>query len=133
MKKDNPISYSAVVLDEVSRAKLLSNPQISSLITKNHTIIAHHMTIKLGSLRGTRHESRVGKEEHMVAVKVGTYMDGAVIAVALWGGKSDNKIPHITIAIDESKPVKAKDSNNITNWKDLESPVVLQGTVMELP
>lgn len=42
------VLYSAVVLDEKSRTKLLE--RVGALIPKNYEVIAHHMTIKLGEL-----------------------------------------------------------------------------------
>ena len=52
------------------------------------------------------------------------------VAVKVNGYHSDNTIPHITIAINPNggKPVM---SNDITDWKPLESPISLTGVVSE--
>jgi hypothetical protein len=43
---------------------------------------------------------------------------------------SDNKIPHITIAINPNGG-KAFMSNDITDWNTLETPITLYGIITE--
>jgi hypothetical protein len=65
------ISYSGVVLDENSRKRLLSSPEIKNYLNPEHDLIAHHMTIKLGGLMGTIHEKRIDTVEDFFANSVG--------------------------------------------------------------
>lgn len=124
-------SYSAVVLDDASRAALLDHPTVQQMIPPGSEVIAHHMTIKLGSLTGTPHIERLGKAEEFTAYQIGTAKDGMVLAVKV-DGISDNKNPHITVAINRDMGAKPKDSNLITNWESLNPPVTLKGAVLEL-
>lgn len=123
--------YSALVLDETSRQKLLNFEQIKELITPEMEIIAHHMTIKMGGLEGTQHYGRLGQKETVDAVSVGTNENNSVVAVMV-NGISDNKIPHVTIAVDRNKGAKPVDSNKITNWTPLNTPIKLSGVVLEI-
>ena len=128
--KESQVSYSSVVIDDESRAKLLNDPQVTGLITPDMEIIAHHMTIKMGGLSGTPHQERLGKAEQFYATDVGTALEGNVVAVKV-SGLSDNKNPHITIAINRSSGAKPKDSNLITNWQPLETSILIKGVVLE--
>jgi hypothetical protein len=123
--------YSALVLDETSRQKLLNFGQIKELITPEMEIIAHHMTIKMGGLEGTQHQSRLGQKETVQASRVGTNEINSVVAVMV-NGISDNKIPHVTIAVDRKKGAKPVDSNKITSWTPLTTPIKLSGVVLEI-
>lgn len=126
------IAYSAVVLDETSKQKLLDTLEIKSLIKDEMTIYAHHMTIRLGSLVGTVHESRLGQRESLMATKIGRSKEGSVVAVAVAGAESDNLTPHVTIAVDLLAGSRPKDSNYITEWENLKEPILLNGIVQEL-
>jgi hypothetical protein len=123
--------YSALVLDETSRQKLLNFEQIKELITPEMQIIAHHMTIKMGGLEGTQHYGRLGQKESIEASRVGTNEINSVVAVMV-NGISDNKIPHVTIAVDRKKGAKPVDSNKITSWTPLTTPIKLSGVVLEI-
>lgn len=128
---ESNVNYSAVIIDDASKSSIINHPMIKSRIGETHEIIAHHMTIKLGSIEGTSHEQRIGKTEEFEATHVGTYGDGALVAV-LVNGISNNKQPHITISLDRSTGIKPKDSNLITNWKELIPPIFIKGAVLEI-
>lgn len=125
MYSTSNISYSAVVLDEKSRHKLLSN--LDFYIPDDWKVIAHHMTINLGELKD---KSDIGKKVSLVATEMGMSM--MAFAVKVEGYPSKNEIPHITIAInpDGGKPVM---SNNIKKWDKLNKPIRLTGIVTEIP
>jgi hypothetical protein len=87
------------------------------------------MTINFGKGLPERFKSDLGKQKTIKAIEIG--ISEMAIAVKVSGYYSDNKIPHITIAINPNggKPVM---SNNITDWKSLDgSPIELHGTVTE--
>jgi hypothetical protein len=123
------ILYSAVVLDDKSREKLLA--KVKQLIPNNYEVIAHHMTIKLGELYpdqkkliGLRVRLTVdafGKGDKVLAVKC--HADGI---------KSDNETPHITIAVDRANGGKPVMSNQITKWYPINRPLLLTGVVTEI-
>ena len=66
MFKVSDILYSAVVLDNASKTKLLEN--IAIFIPSGWDIIGHHMTITLGPLKD---KSDVGKEVTLIVTSVG--------------------------------------------------------------
>lgn len=119
------VSYSAVVLDQQSRQSILNRMDIPN----GWKVICHHMTIKLGelpenlkSMKGTKVSlkiTKLGKSDKALAVGVETDL-------------SLNKIPHITVAINSSNGAKPKDSNDITEWTDLEESFTVNGKVEEI-
>jgi tRNA nucleotidyltransferase/poly(A) polymerase len=119
------VSYSAVVLTEQSRTKLIN----SLNIPEGWDIIAHHMTINMGPIKEIYKPllgqsidllvTHVGELDNVMAVKVDTQL---VI---------DNKTPHITIAVDKQNGGKPVISNNITEWESM-SPLELEGVIKEI-
>ena len=117
------ILYSAVVLDEASRTKLVT--RFKHLIPDDWKIMAHHMTIVFG--KGVPSED-VGEIVKLRGIELG--MSDKAIAIKVVGYTSANAIPHITIGIaPDAKPVM---SNDITNWEPLESYINLTGVVTEV-
>ena len=114
------ISYSAVVLDEESRNKLLE------LVPKGWKPIAHHMTIKLGPLRDSKY--KVGDKVSMNITAIG--IDDRAMAVKVDAERDDDKFAHVTIATspDGGKPFH---SNQIENFKKYSGK--LSGVVEEVP
>lgn len=129
--ENKSVRYSAVVLDSASHDALIQFPEINSLLTQDHEIIAHHMTIKMGNITGTPYAQRLGKAERLFATHVGSLGEGAVVAVKV-DGLSDNQTPHVTVAVDRSKGGKPFMSNQIKNWTPLSKPLSLYGTVQEI-
>jgi hypothetical protein len=125
------VNYSAVVLDYSSRDALIKFPEINDKLSENMDIIAHHMTIKLGELKNTKHENRIGKTEILYATHVGISDNGSVVAVKVQGD-SENEIPHVTIGVDRKAGGKPVMSNYIKNWTLLSRPLKLIGKVEEL-
>lgn len=107
----NFISYSAVVLDDKSRAKLLK--VFGELVPEGWETIAHHMTITMGGL--PEHLKKFnGTTVRLTVDSVG--YDDKVIALGVTGFESKNKQPHITLAVNRSNGGKPVMSNNLTNW-----------------
>ena len=125
------VHYSAVVLDEKSRSKLLA---IFGSFTNREANpdgwvkVAHHMTIGYGK---SLQELGLGEDEgKTIPLKVIEYgMSDMAIAVKVEGYKTLNKLPHITVAVNKAEGDKPVMSNDITNWKPVQSPLTLQGTV----
>lgn len=113
MYPNSDILYSAVVLDEKSRARLLS--WLGWVIPDGWTPIAHHMTIAFG--KPVPNKEDVGKEVELMVTKVGK--SDMAVAVQVSGYSSLNKIPHITLAVNPDGG-KAVMSNDITDWKIIE-------------
>jgi len=124
MKK---ISYSAVVLDEISRTKLLKH--FESVIPPNFEKVAHHMTINMGEI-DSQYEKFLGMKVDLKVTHIG--IDKTVMAVGVNGFPTNNKIPHITLAVDRANGGKPFHSNKITDWRPISFSVKLSGKVEEV-
>jgi len=116
-----------VVLDDASRSKLLK--ALGHNIPEGWDVIAHHMTINFGKGLTGDLVNDLNKVVNLRITSVGK--SDMVIAAGVEGYHSDNKLPHITLAVnrvDGGKPVM---SNNITDWKGLDSYINVSGTVKE--
>lgn len=118
------MSYTALVLDEESHAKLVSQFVVPSDWQK----ICHHMTINLGDAEAGPAAHLVGQEFEVTATTFG--QDDRVVAVGVETSvPSSNKIKHITVAVNVNGGGKAKHSNELTNWTALAQPLVLRGVI----
>jgi len=122
------ISYSAVVLDDKSRSKLLG--LVSSYIPQGWETIAHHMTINMGEI-DPEYEKYLGMKVPLRVKTIG--MNDKVIAVGVEGFPTKNKIPHITIAVNRQEGGKPFMSNKIEDWRPIQFSAELEGTVEEVP
>ena len=122
MYKQSDVLYSCVLLDNQSRATLLS---MVDEIPDGWKVIAHHMTINLGELKD---KSDLGNEVTLTVESVG--LSDMAMAARVSGFPSKNEIPHITVAInpDGGKPVM---SNEITKWRPIKS-FMIRGVVTEI-
>ena len=121
------VAYSAVVLDDKSRERLIE--RFKSAIPDDWEIIAHHMTINLGEI-----DPNVEKYLEMpVRLNVEEFaMDDKVAAVGVSGFESKNAKPHITLAVNRKAGGKPVMSNNLTNWERLKRPLLVTGKVTEV-
>ena len=125
------VSYSAVVLDDKSRASLLK--VLNPMIPKGWEVIAHHMTIKMGALENGSVAQEDMENNIEISLKVIDYaMDELVMAVGVEGYPSTNPKPHITIAVNRADGGKPFFSNKLTDWKPLGFPLNLTGKVKEM-
>ena len=130
--------YSAIVLDEASQLKLeklaedikVDGIRLPFLVRDSGwKMYNHHMTINLGELPNYL-KQYLGSKQKLEATHVG--VSPLAVAVRVSGFESKNKIPHVTVAVNikaGGKPVK---SNDITDWKPLETPIKLSGEVKEV-
>jgi len=123
MYKQSDVSYSAVVLDAASKNRLLEF--VGGKIPQGWSVFAHHMTITMGPLKDGKD---IGRNVTLKVIGLG--LSDKAMAVKVEGYPTKNAIPHITIAVnpDGGKP---KDSNEITNWKDI-NHFNLMGIVTEI-
>lgn len=122
------ISYSAVVLDDRSRERLLK--RVEHMIPKDWEIIADHMTINLGEIKPEL-EKYLGIPVGLTVKDLG--IDDNVIAVGVSGFYSDKEHPHITIAVNRKSDGKPSMSNDIQRWYNIKRPISLVGVVKEIP
>lgn len=134
-KENLPILYSAVILDNSSRERLLRAINLIGIeIPDDWKIIAHHVTIAFGQEipeKFSKLKNNVGAKIGFMAEKVA--MNDKVIAVGVSGVESLNDVPHITIAVNVKEGGKPVMSNDLTNWKPLKRPLRLTGIIKEIP
>lgn len=131
--------YTAVVLDDASRADLLScfgaGSRLGLSFQEEWIIKAHHMTIDTKPAAKAGVADLVGKEFTLEVKAFGLMMVGpgkGIVAVKVeCAAPSKNAIKHITVA--HADGVKPFQSNEITEWKEhVGEPIVLRGTVVEV-
>ena len=125
------VNYSAVVLDDQSRTKLLK--VFNSMIPEDWEVIAHHLTIKMGALKDGSQEKQDMIDNKVINLSVIDYaIDDKVMAVGVDGYHSAKTKPHITIAINRDVGGKPFMSNNLTDWRPLGFPLELTGKINEI-
>ena len=133
------ISYSAVVLDEISHQKLILN--FKDQIPDGWDVIAHHMTITMGPLK-----SPTGKYDMSVkypreqtfdlkVVQIGCDERAMAVKIELLPGyHTRNRYPHITLAVNREGGGKPWHSNQIDPDRFVDvAPLLLSGVVQEVP
>ena len=121
------ISYSAVVLDENSKERLIK--RFNSMIPNDWKIFGDHMTINLGAI-DPEYAKFLGMSVQISVDSIA--MDDKVMAVGVSGFYSKNNHPHITIAVNRQNGGKPMMSNNLTDWTPLKIPLLLKGIVTEV-
>lgn len=130
--------YSAVVLDEKSQLKLeklaedikVNGVRVPILVRDNGwKMYNHHMTICLGELPNYL-KQYIGTTQKLEATHIG--ISPMAVAVRVSGFESKNKIPHVTMAVNIQGGGKPVMSNDIKDWKPLETAIKLSGEVKEL-
>jgi hypothetical protein len=144
MLSENKISYSAIVLTDESRNKLLS--KLADRIPEGWDVVAHHVTIKMGELPPELKPS-IGLPVTLKAS--GFYVNDKVAAIEAIVPPEirpfvKNKHPHITVAVNRAaggKPVVSNDLIAKSLQTDEESgtvgryttPIDLMGQIQEIP
>ena len=126
------LSYIALVLDEASSNVLKafakhSMPWDDATSYCHHMTIAHHTNVTPKLMKwAQKHE---GETFTLRATDYG-YSDKAY-AMKVNAGKvpSVNRLTHVTMATNNATQGKAVDSNNISTWTKLTTPITLTGTV----
>lgn len=121
------VAYSAVVLDDRSRERLIE--RFKSMIPPEFEIIAHHMTINLGDI-DPKYEKYLQMPVRLSVEEIA--MDDKVVAVGVTGFETNNSLAHITLAVNRKAGGKPVMSNNLTNWKRLKRPLLVTGKVTEV-
>lgn len=116
--------YTAVVLDQKSRYQLLAH--LAGTIPDGWELIAHHVTIKMGLVENVE----IGESVDLIVKSYA--MDNRVMAVAVEGNiPCENKIKHITIAVNRAAGGKPVHSNYLINWIPL-SELIVTGVIQEV-
>ncbi len=142
------ISYSAIVLNEVTRSNLLA--MLNNAIPAGWEVVAHHMTITMGPLVHPKESKRLkghdysafgipGTPHSLVATEVGLddrAMCIKVISPHLTQNEKKGGFPHVTVAVNREGGGKPFHSNKIPpeNFRDITHlGIVLKGVVEEVP
>jgi len=132
--------YSAIVLDEKSHLKLVDwandnikvgGVKLPILVQREGwEMVCHHMTIKFpGTPEFVKPYIDSVQKLEVISVSV----SDKVIAVRVVGFHSENKIPHITIAVNVKDGGKPAMSNQLKSWTSVIPVVKLTGIVKEIP
>lgn len=137
------INYSAIVLTDESRNKLIS--QFGDRVPKDWEIIAHHCTIKMGELPP---ELKTSKGLPVQLDAIAWYQDDKVAALEILVPSEmkpfmANKDPHVTFAVNRAGGGKPVMSNKMIAAKKQEmeltqrvglyfSPIKLMGQIQEV-
>ena len=124
------ISYTAIILNEPSRKKLLN--LISGLIPDDWRVIAHHVTINLGPAKPEM-EDYLNTTIRLLVKSIGKSDMAMAVGVEILNPnvKSTNERPHVTIAVSpEGKP---RMSNDIEKWYPINTRMYLSGKLEEVP
>lgn len=119
--------YSAVLLDEESHKKLVS--LYSDKFPNSWKVYAHHQTIDPFSLIS---DEKVGIPVTLTVTEYGISDKAFAVKVSGYEGKTNNKFPHVTIAVNVVGGGKPKDSNDITEWMPESRKITLTGTIQNL-
>jgi predicted kinase len=126
--KKAKVLYSAIVLTEKSRAKLIAASQ--GEIPDGWDIFAHHMTIVFGKELPANMKPMLGKTVEITATKFGR--NDLAMSVLVDGFESLNdKPPHVTLAVNTKGGGKPVDGGLIDNWVKI-TPIKLSGVVTEV-
>lgn len=123
-------NYSGIVLDEISKAKLLEVFGPTWEDEDGWEPIAHHLTLKMGGLPPEMLHL-IGQQFTMKVIAFAG--DDKVKAVEVVTPlKTVNKLPHITLAVNRGRGGKPVMSNNLTNWIPVKQEIYVRGTVQEV-
>ena len=120
------VLYSAVVIDKESKNKLIN--ALASKLPEGWKVFAHHMTIVFG--KGLEDKSEIGKTVTLTATELG--LSDKAMAVKVEGYHTNNKIPHVTVAVNTAEGGKPFNSNQIKDWHSLDETLELHGVVTEI-
>jgi hypothetical protein len=128
MQQTKQISYTAIVIDQADRTKLLE--RFKHIIPSAWEVIAHHMTINLGAANKGPAADMVGQS---VRLTVRSFAgDDKVMAIGIETNvPSGNAIKHITLAVNRQNGGKPAQSNQLSQWQVVQ-PMELRGIVQEI-
>jgi hypothetical protein len=114
------MAYTAVVLDEVSRSRVIEITRSAVGIPGDWQLKGHHMTIETKNIAKTAVAERAGEIVEMTVTHIGVGTGIVAVQVRCDAVPSKNSRKHVTIA--HMTGVKPVESNNIPdeNWRALE-------------
>ena len=126
------MAYKAVVIDTPSHDIIVDIVDTNFGITEGVEVIGHHMTITMGTDSKGKFPGYVtGAELQLQVVAVGRNETNTAVKIAPpFPTKNCKKsCAHITVTVDREAGGKPAHSNKITEWKELDKPVVIKGIV----
>ena len=116
--------FTAIVLDSESQNECILRAIALGLLPNGHPAKCHHVTLAMGK----NHRSfRIGEARTLEVTHFGV-LEGRVSAFRVLGADDSlNDVPHVTIAVyGDAKP---KESNDITEWREVASRFLICGKV----
>lgn len=138
MKRTNFYNFDNFIMETVKPSYcgllVMDNKELLQLVKDlgpDWERLAHHMTIKLGSLPDALADKKGNIFVDFTATHIG-YLDDKVVAVKIdTAMKTQNSFPHVTLAVNRKNGGTPFLSNKITEWKKLETPIHLEGKLSE--
>lgn len=117
--------YCAAVITDESRYKLLTQ-----YVPQDWVVYCHHMTINMGSIEEGPAADFIGKSVQLKIVSIA--QSELVIAFGVQTEcPCDNKIKHITLAVNEMAGGKPFLSNFLEEWLPID-PIIVDAIVTEI-
>ena len=126
------MTYKAVILDRASHDVVVDIVKTEFGITEGVEVIGHHMTITMGTDSKGKFPGYVtGEQLQLQVVAVGRNETNTAVKInPPFPTKNCKKsCAHITVTVDREAGGKPAHSNKITEWKELDKPVVIKGRV----
>jgi len=111
--------WCAIILDDESHNKLTSFFRNNFSKLDNWDIISHHMTVDPFNPLTSKDIDKIGKKYTLTVTEVGLSKLACAVKVEGYDGETNNKFPHVTLAINRDIGGKPKDSNDVSKWKPL--------------
>lgn len=126
------MTYKAVILDTPSKRSVVDIIKEEFGIKEGVDVIGHHMTICMGTDSKNKFPGYVtGEELELEVVAVGRNETNTAVKInPPFPTKNCKKsFAHVTVTVDREAGGKPAHSNKITEWKELDKPVVIKGRV----
>jgi hypothetical protein len=120
------ISYSAVVLDEKSKQRLLN--RFKSIIPNNFDSIPNYLKINDGEI-DPEFRKYLGMTIRLDAVSIASNEN--IIVLGINNFKLNSNKPYIVLAANSTNN-SLRSVDNLTNWKPLKRPIIISGKVSEI-
>lgn len=119
-------TYCAVLLSKESKYKLYT--EFKQYIPDGWETIIHHITIDPFKTLPVDSEL-LGKQQIVLVTHIGISDKAIAVKVTGLDIKTNNKFPHITLAVNRNGGGKPKHSNDITKWTELDTKIYIKGTI----
>ena len=113
------------------KGELTSQGYLTSDSMEGFELIAHHMTINMGSLKPDM-KMRVGESVELEVVSFAENDKVKAVGVDT-PVETVNRQPHVTVAVNREKGGKPYLSNKLEKWEPIRKTFAITGIITEVP